>query len=68
VPSLAAFTPFPAFAFFIPFGRRTSGQILRHWAVQGVLLAFNVYSVVPLTRIVPNCEFLDVEMAILFAL
>jgi hypothetical protein len=32
------------------------------------LLAFNVYSVVPLTRIVPNCEFLAVEMAILFAL
>ena len=68
VPSLAGFTPAPAFAFFAPFGNRTSGQILTHCAVQGVALAFNVYSAVPLTRIVPNVEFVEVEMTIVFVL
>jgi hypothetical protein len=42
VPSFAAFTPVDALAFFTPFGRRSSGQILKHCAAQGVLLAFNV--------------------------
>jgi hypothetical protein len=65
---LAALTPDPAFAFVAPFGSRTSGQIFRHWAVQGVLLAFNVYTAVPLTKMVPSCGFLEVDMTMLFAL
>jgi len=65
---LAAFTPGPALAFLAPFGSRTSGQIFRHWAVQGVELAFNVYSAVPLMRIVPNSGVWEVEMTRVFAL
>jgi hypothetical protein len=67
VPSFAAFTPVPARAFVTPFGNKTAGQIFRHWAEQGVLFAFNVYSVVPLTRIVPICASLAVEMTMLLA-
>jgi hypothetical protein len=39
---LAAFTPDPAAAFVTPLGRRSSGQILRHAAVQLTLLGFKV--------------------------
>jgi hypothetical protein len=42
VPSLEAFTPFPAFAFFTPFGKTSSGQIFTHSVEQGVLFAFKV--------------------------
>jgi len=53
VPRLAAFTPGPAVAVVTPLGSRTSGQTFRHLVVHDTLLAFKVYTVLPLTRIVP---------------
>jgi hypothetical protein len=51
---LAALTPDPAFAFFTPFGRRSSGQIFKQLDPQRVLLALSVYRVFPLTKKVPR--------------
>ena len=42
VPSLEAVTPDPAVAFVTPFGKTSSGQILRQLAAHEVLLAFKV--------------------------
>jgi hypothetical protein len=42
VPSFRVLTPAPAVAVFTPFGNTTAGQTFKHWAVQGVWLAFNV--------------------------
>jgi len=65
VPSLAELTPGPALTFVVPFGRRTSGQIFRHWAVQATLLGLSVYTVLPVTRIVPNLAFFAVATTLL---
>jgi hypothetical protein len=57
VPRVAALTPDPAVAFVTPLGNRRAGQIFRHLPVHGNLLAdLMMYSVLPLTRIVPYLE------------
>jgi hypothetical protein len=50
---LAALTPAPAVGFFTPFGNRSSGHTFRQLAVQATLLALSVYTVFPLTRMMP---------------
>jgi len=45
-----------------PWGSKTGGQALRHLAVQGVLLAFRVYTVFLATRIEPSLAFVALEM------
>jgi hypothetical protein len=61
VPSLDALTPDPAFALVAPAGSTSAGQTFKHAAVHAVLLGFKVYSVLPLTRMVPTLAFLVVE-------
>jgi hypothetical protein len=61
VPSFDALTPVPARACVTCVGRRTGGQTFKHRVEHGVLLAFSVYTVVPLTRIVPSVGFVIVD-------
>ena len=56
-----ALTPDPAFALVTPAGSASAGQTFRQAAVHAVLLGFKVYSVLPLTRMVPILAFLVVE-------
>jgi hypothetical protein len=68
VPRLEALTPAPAVGFVTPLGSNSSGQTFRHLAVQATLLALRVYTVLPLTRIVPYVEFWAVETTRCFTL
>ena len=53
--------PNPAVAFDWPLGSTRAGQILRQVEVQAVLLGLRVYSVLPLTKMVPDLVLLAVE-------
>jgi len=68
VPRVAALTPAPAVGFFTPLGNRSSGQTFKHFVAQATLLALRVYTVLPLTRIVPYLELSVVEMTRCFTL
>src|ERR1700734_476112 len=48
-------------------GSTSAGHTFRQAAVQAVLLGFRVYTVLPLTRIVPNFGFLAVETTTVLA-